>query len=100
MVTLVAGHSRAQLAAENLMNPSRFRNLRIGFSTSRRSTRNQDSGQRKEVLTKGVLQDKIFVSHRWRSEGTRENPLDDHGACGLLSLRKRMNTKPQEEIGG
>ncbi len=32
VTALVTGHSRAQLSAENLMYPGRFRNLRIGFT--------------------------------------------------------------------
>ena len=39
VMTLITGHSRAQLSAENLMHPSCFRNLRIHFTT-RKSSQN------------------------------------------------------------
>ena len=40
VMTLITGHSRAQLSAENLMHPGCFRNLRIRFT------------MRKSVITK------------------------------------------------
>lgn len=57
----------------------------------------RNSGQRKEILTTDVLQDRIFVWHQWRSEGIHASLLDDHDACGLLSLRKQMNPKLKQK---